>query len=93
MKFEWDNNKNEANIQRHGIDFQDAALIFKAPVLVKADTRKDYREERLVGLGLLFGAVVVIVFTNRGNITRIISIRRANKYERKIYQEKFAEQN
>ena len=93
MKFECDKNKNEANIQRHGIDFHDAALIFKAPVLVKADTRKDYREERLVGLGLLFGAVVVIVFTNRGNITRIISIRRANKYERKIYQENFAEQD
>ncbi len=62
-------------------------------MLIKIDTRKDYGEERLVGLGLLFGAVIVIVFTKRGNNIRVISIRRANKNERKVYQEKFTQQN
>lgn len=90
MKLEWDNNKNEANIKQHGIDFQDAVLIFEHPMLVKPDTRKDYGENRSVGLGLLFEVIVVIVFTKRGDAIRVISIRRANKNERKIYQEKFA---
>ena len=93
MKLEWDYNKNEANIKQHGIDFQDAALIFEHPMLVKPDTRKDYGENRSVGLGLLFEVIVVIVFTKRGDAIRVISIRRANKNERKIYQEKFAQQN
>lgn len=93
MKFEWDENKNETNIERHGIDFYDAHLIFAHPMLIKADTRKDYGERRLVGLGLLFEVAIVIVFTKRADNIRVISIRRANKNERKIYQEKFTQQN
>jgi uncharacterized protein len=93
MNFEWDENKNITNVQRHGIDFQDARLIFEHPMLVKADTRKDYGEKRLVGLGQLYDVVVVIVFTKRGNAIRVISIRRANRNERKIYQEKITQQD
>lgn len=89
MKFEWDRKKNETNILRHEIDFQDAASIFEHPLLIKADTRKDYGEKRLIGLGLLFGVIIVIVFTHRGDAIRVISIRRANRNERKVYQEKF----
>lgn len=88
MKYEWDEDKNEANLQTHKIDFYDAHLIFDSPLLVKIDNRKDYGEERLIGLGVLHGVVVVIVFTNRDDAVRIISIRRANRNERKIYQEK-----
>jgi uncharacterized protein len=93
MKFEWDKNKNETNIERHEIDFNDAHLIFEHPMLIKTDTRKDYGEKRLIGLGLLFEVEIVIVFTKRGANIRVISIRRANRNERKIYQEKFAQQN
>lgn len=93
MEFEWDKNKNEKNIERHGIDFQDAHFIFDNPILIKTDTRKDYGEKRLVGLGMLFGILVIIVFTKRIHNIRVISIRRANKNERKIYQEKFSQQN
>jgi uncharacterized DUF497 family protein len=91
MKFEWDENKNKTNIRVHEIDFRDAQLIFDWPMLIKADTRKDYGEERLVGLGLLHEVVIVIVFTKRNDIIRVISIRRANRNERKIYEEKFQE--
>ncbi len=93
MKFEWDNEKNKLNIQRHEIDFQDAHFIFQFPLLVKVDTRKNYGEERLVGLGVLAEVVVVIVFTRRGDAIRVISIRRANKNERKVYQQTFQKQN
>ena len=89
MSFEWNDNKNEANIQRHGIDFHDAHLIFQHPMLVMTDTRKNYGEIRLVGLGILFEIVIVIIFTKRANTIRVISIRRANKNERKVYKEKF----
>ena len=90
MIFEWDDNKNTINIKRHGIDFHDAYLLFENPMLLKVDNRKDYGERRLIGLGLLFEVVVVIVFTKRGDAIRVISIRRANKNERKVYQEKFS---
>ena len=93
IKLEWNENKNEANIQRHGIDFQDAETIFCHPLLIREDSRKDYGEKRLVGLGLLHGVVVIIVFTKRNDAIRVISIRRANRNERKIYQEKFPQQN
>jgi len=73
MEFEWDNNKNLINIRVHGIDFLDACRIFEHPMLVKGDTRKDYGEQRLVGLGLLYETVIVIVFTKRGNAIRVIS--------------------
>ncbi len=88
MKFEWDENKNRSNISVHGIDFRDAYLVFEKPILIKTDTRKNYGEERLIGLGELFNAVIVIIFTKRVDSIRVISIRRANKNERKIYQEK-----
>lgn len=93
MKFEWDKNKNEKNITHHGIDFQDANLIFEHPMLIKIDTRINYGEQRLIGLGVLFEIEVVIIFTKRADNIRVISIRRANKNERKIYQEKLKQQN
>ena len=63
--------------------------LFDHPMIIKTDDRKDYNEKRLVGLGLLYGTVTVIVFTERNEAIRVISIRRANRNERKIYQEKF----
>ena len=91
MKLEWDKNKNENNIKNHDIDFQDAGLIFEHQMLIKTDNRKDYGEHRMIGLGKLFETIVVIVFTTRIDAIRIISIRRANKNERKIYYEKFSQ--
>lgn len=87
IHMEWDEQKNEANIRTHGIDFNDASDIFNKHMLIKMDNRKDYGEKRWIGLGLLEGVVIVIVYTMRNhNILRIISIRKANRNERKIYQ-------
>jgi len=46
MKFEWDKRENQANIEKHGLDFADAHKVFEAPMLVKLDERKDYGEDR-----------------------------------------------
>jgi len=90
MQFEWDEDKNEQNIKKHGFDFADAEKVFTAsfPFLVRLDTRMDYGEERWQGIGMLNDcAVVVIVFTEPGmDIVRIISMRKATKRERVNYE-------
>jgi uncharacterized protein len=57
-------------------------------MLVKKDTREDYREDRFIGIGKVMSVEIVIVWTNRDDKIRIISARLANKKERKIYNEK-----
>ena len=89
MDFEWDENKNKYNINKHGIDFNDSKQIFDKPILVKEDTKKDYGEKRWIAIGLLIEFVVVTVFTFRNKIIRIISIRLANKKEKEKYHETF----
>ncbi len=86
MTFTWDPAKNAANIAKHGISFEQAARIFDGPVLTGADTRDDYGEMRETSIGLVDGiATLVVVHTDRGGVTRIISARRALKKERKLY--------
>ena len=63
MKFEWDEQKNEINIAKHGFDFADAQQVFCSPMVVEPDERYNYGEERWSGTGMLQGRVVVIVYT------------------------------
>ena len=53
MQFEWDEQKNQDNIGKHGLDFADAWEIFTAPMLTALDDREDYGEDRWIGIGLL----------------------------------------
>jgi uncharacterized DUF497 family protein len=89
MALEWDDRKNQINIAKHGIDFLDACKIFENPIITRIDNRIDYKEKRWIGIGKLEEIHVVLVYTKRGKNLRIISIRKANKIERKIYDEKF----
>ena len=92
MVLEWDENKNKINIKKHGIDFLDAQKIFEKTILTKIDDRIDYKGKRWIGIGQLELITVVLVYTKRGKNIRIISIRKANKIERKIYNE-YCQQN
>ena len=88
MNFEWDEQKNRSNIQKHGIDFADAPRIFSSPLLVALDERDDYGESRWIGIGLLEGRVVVLVYTEpEADIIRLISVRKALTQERKRYEQ------
>lgn len=88
MKFEWDQQKNQANIAKHNLDFADVSRAFRLPLRVSLDERQDYGEERWIGTGILDGRVVVIVFTEPADQTiRIISLRKALPYERKRYEQ------
>jgi uncharacterized DUF497 family protein len=88
MKFEWDRQKNQSNIAKHQLDFADAYKVFKLPLRVSLDSRQDNGEERWIGVGLLDGRVVVIVFTEIDDQTiRVISLRKALPYEQKSYEQ------
>ena len=82
MQYEWDENKCRNNIEKHGVDFADAPEIFLSPMLVLPDERRTYGEPRFIGIGVIQGRTMVIVYTERkGTKVRIISLRKANKRE------------
>ncbi|MBL1432746.1 MAG: BrnT family toxin [Gammaproteobacteria bacterium] len=88
MKFEWDEAKNVANLQKHGIDFADVVEIFDGVMLVQRDERDDYGEERWVGIGTVQSSLLVVIYTERhGDTLRLISARKATKYEVRRYEE------
>lgn len=87
MRFEWDERKNKSNLRKHGFDFADAWEIFSGPMLTALDDRKDYGEDRWIGIGMLRARVVVIVFVERPDVIRIISLRKALTHERTKYKE------
>ena len=90
-KFTWDELKNQQNYLKHCISFRDAEIVFESPTISFQDNRFDYGEERFITLGELVGRVVVIVHTWREDSIRIISMRKANEREQKIYQERLKE--
>jgi uncharacterized DUF497 family protein len=83
--FTWDETKRRANLAKHGIDFRDAARIFDGPLVTVEDTRERYDEPRYVALGLLEGVVVSVVYADRRDGARIISIRKALKHETRFF--------
>jgi len=91
LHFEWDENKNAENIRKHDLDFNDARLLFDAPILVDIDNREDYGETRFTGVGFSKNFVMTIVFTQPNETTvRIISLRKALKYEREQFEKHIA---
>lgn len=88
MKFEWDQQKNQTNLAKHHLDFADTPRVFRLPLRISLDERQDYGEDRWIGIGILDGRVVVVVFTEPDEQTiRIISLRKALPYERKRYEQ------
>lgn len=88
--FEWDPVKARANLRKHGVGFPAAARIFEGLVVERSDDREDYGEERIVALGTVNVQVLHVVYTWRGEARRIISARRAEAHERRIYGEVLA---
>lgn len=84
MEFDWDEPRCRTNIAKHGIDFEDAVLVFDHPVLEFRSDRDG--EERRVAIGLLDGREIAVVYTLRSGRYRIISARRARENERRAYR-------
>ena len=93
MKFEWSNEKNKLNIEKHNISFEEAKEVFLDPMQIsKLDHRFDYFEERWITLGATTQDKILVVanmfFDEDGKeIIRIISARRANQKERIFYEQ------
>ena len=83
--FEWDESKRECNLAKHGIDFEDATLIFDGIVVEADDLRRDYGERRVIALGVVDGLLLYVVWTPRESNRRIISGRLAKEAERQAY--------
>ncbi len=88
MKFTWDQTKNAMNRQKHGIDFVDVSAMFDYPMVTFLDQRKEYGEDRWIGIGWLGDILDVAVYSEpKAGMTRIISARKANRHEQSIYTE------
>jgi uncharacterized protein len=89
MEFEWDNRKATRNLRSHGVSFQEAATVFGDPLAVTYfDPDHSEDEDRYLTFGSSsFGRLLVVVHTDRGDVTRIITARQATKHERKQYEE------
>ncbi|MCC6946477.1 MAG: BrnT family toxin [Bradyrhizobiaceae bacterium] len=84
---EWDENKRQANVAKHGIDFADALAVFSDPRCRVYGPRAGYGEARFVAIGTSAGRVIAVVFTERGEAVRIISARAARRNERSLYEQ------
>ena len=90
MEYQWDQAKRLTNLRKHGIDFADVPAVFDGDILTVEDERLDYGEQRFVTFGLLKGRVIAVVHTEREDHTRIISARKATKYEQRTYFEQLS---
>jgi uncharacterized DUF497 family protein len=85
--FEWDERKRRQILTERGIDFLDLVAIFAAADRIEfEDARKDYGEGRFVILCPLEGRLLHVTYTMRGRNRRIISARKANKREQRVYE-------
>ena len=85
MDFEWDDKKDRANQRKHGVSFTQATRVFlDEHRKEKLDERSVY-EERWLTVGLVDGREMVVAFTLRDEVVRLISARGADRYEREEY--------
>ena len=95
MKFEWNEDKILTNIRKHGVNFSEAKLVFNdLNCVFFEDNRFDYGEIRYIAIGGFYSEflnkniLVTVVYTEREEeLIRIISARKANKQERRIYEQ------
>lgn len=88
LEFEWDPEKAASNLAKHGVGFPAAARVFDdVHGLHYVDRSMVYGEERLIGIAMVDGDVLTIVYTERGDRIRLISARKSTRFERRIYDE------
>ena len=87
MEYEWDADKAEVNLQKHGVAFDTVHAFDWECAITMVDRRWDYGEERVIAMSLLAHRLHVLVFTVRnGGTVRIISLRKANAREVALYE-------
>ena len=89
MKFEWNPDKAESNYGKHVVSFEEAATVFNDSLSVTfPDPDHSIGESRYVIIGVSrFGQLLMVAHTDRGEIIRIISARKATRPERRFYEQ------
>ncbi|MGH9324219.1 MAG: BrnT family toxin [Vicinamibacteria bacterium] len=89
MEFEWDAKKAASNLKNHGVDFADAASVLLEDMALTIRDDSVDEEDRFVTLGAdALGRLLVVVYTWRGDVLRLISARLATAGERRRYERK-----
>jgi uncharacterized DUF497 family protein len=83
--FEWDEEKRQNNLRKHGLDFIDAKEIWLEAVIELPSPQGQYGEERIIAIGRLRNRCITVIYTWRGDNRRLISARKAGKNEQKRY--------
>jgi len=83
--FTWRETKRQTNLKKHGLDFADAEKVFARDTFTRPDNRFDYGERRFNTIGILETTVVVISHTETEEAIHVISMRKAERYEREHY--------
>lgn len=86
MEIQFDEPKRLWTLEHRGLDFRDAGAVFKGDHFTIEDDRRDYGEPRFQTIGLLGASVVMLVWTPRSGLRRIISMRHGNAEERDTYE-------
>lgn len=85
MKITFDQGKDEINIAKHGVSLSLAAEFEWDTAVIWPDTRKDYGESRMACLGYVGLRIYAMVFVDRADYRRIVSLRKANRREVERY--------
>ena len=83
--FEYDDDKSQANLEKHGIDFLDAQALWRDTDLLELQARSD-DEPRFLVIGLIGSKHWSAVVTYRNGTVRLISVRRSRKREVELYE-------
>jgi uncharacterized protein len=86
--FVWDEAKRKSNLEKHGLDFNDAHLVYDDPDKLTYDASR-MSEHRLLDLafGVVKGRLLALIYTERGKDVRVISFRPASREEREQYEQ------
>jgi uncharacterized DUF497 family protein len=85
MKIDFDLGKRLLTLETRGLDMARAEEILNGRATTFRDERRDYGEERFITIGILDDRMVILVWTQRGDVQRIISLRKANGREKALY--------
>ena len=84
-KIEWDDDKAAANIKKHDVYFDDAARVFLDDSRIEDhDDKHSDHEDRWITIGMV-DKILCVIYTERGETTRLISARKATKREKELY--------
>lgn len=83
----YDETKRLANLEKHGLDLADAGLVYDSPDKVTLESSRNSEDRKMdIALVEMVGVVLALVYVERGDEVRAISLRRASRIERRWYE-------